>query len=118
MSHAFSAPCRPWLRAVTLCAGLAGLLSSVAALALPEDRDQAIYIQSDRAERDERKGTTVYTGDVEIDQGSLHISAERVTIRSTDDEVSASAATEDRKPASPANNVTARSQGRQGAENA
>ncbi len=93
MSHAFSAPCRPWLRAVTLFAGLAGLLSSVAALALPEDRDQAIYIQSDRAERDERKGTTVYTGDVEIDQGSLHISAERVTIRSTDDEVSEIVAT-------------------------
>ena len=58
------------------------------ALALPEDRNQPIYIQSDRAERDERKGTTVYTGDVEIDQGSLHISADRVTITMEDEQVS------------------------------
>ena len=94
MSHAFSVPCRPRLRTViALLAGLAALLSSAAAVALPDDRDQAIYIQSDRAERDERIGTTVYTGDVEIDQGSLHISAERVTIRSTDDEVSEIVAT-------------------------
>lgn len=56
------------------------ILCAEAALALPDDRDQPIYIQSDRAERDERKGTTVYTGKVEIDQGSLHISADQVTI--------------------------------------
>jgi len=55
--------------------------------ALPDDREQPIYIQSDRAERDERKGTTVYTGDVEIDQGSLHISAERVTVHDADEQV-------------------------------
>jgi hypothetical protein len=39
-------------------------------------------------ECDERKGTTVYTGDVEIDQGSLHISASSVTIRESGDAVS------------------------------
>ena len=55
--------------------------------ALPDDRDQPIYISSDRADRDERKGTTVYTGDVEIDQGSMHISASRVTIRESGDSV-------------------------------
>lgn len=55
--------------------------------ALPDDRDQPIYISSDRAERDERKGTTVYTGDVEIDQGSMHISASSVTIRESDESV-------------------------------
>ena len=54
---------------------------------MPDDRNQPIYIQSDRAERDERKGTTVYTGDVEIDQGSLHISADRVTIAMDGDQV-------------------------------
>ena len=78
---------------IVLFALLAGVLSSLTAVALPDDRDQAIYIQSDRAERDERKGTTVYSGDVEIDQGSLHISAERVTIRSSDEEVSEIVAT-------------------------
>lgn len=56
--------------------------------ALPDDRDQPIYIQSDMAERDERRGLTIYTGDVEIDQGSLHISAGQVRIRTESDEVS------------------------------
>jgi lipopolysaccharide export system protein LptA len=56
--------------------------------ALPEDRNQPIYIQSDRAERDERSGKTVYTGDVVIDQGSLHIAADRVTITMQESQVS------------------------------
>ncbi|MBP8925154.1 MAG: lipopolysaccharide transport periplasmic protein LptA [Pseudomonadales bacterium] len=94
MIHAFSeSRDRGHRTAIALLAILAGLLSSLTVVALPDDRNQAIYIQSDRAERDERKGTTVYTGDVEIDQGSLHISAEQVTIRSTDDEVSEIVAT-------------------------
>jgi len=76
----------------TITAGAAalalwGALAPQPGLALPEDRNQPIYIQSDRAERDERKGTTVYTGDVEIDQGSLHISADRVTIAMDGDQV-------------------------------
>jgi lipopolysaccharide export system protein LptA len=73
------------------------LLSGAPAVlqALPDDRDQPIYISSDRAERDERKGTTVYTGDVEIDQGSLHISASSVTIRESGDAVSEILATGD-----------------------
>lgn len=74
-------------RAWPLILLLAAATLAPSAHALPDDRDQAIYIQSDRAERDERKGTTVYTGDVEIDQGSLHISADNVTIRSAGDEV-------------------------------
>lgn len=76
----------------TIAAGAAalalwGALAPRPGLALPDDRNQPIYIQSDRAERDERKGTTVYTGDVEIDQGSLHISADRVTIAMDGDQV-------------------------------
>jgi len=73
--------------AVAAALALWGALSPQRGLALPGDRDQPIYIQSDRAERDERKGTTVYTGDVEIDQGSLHISADRVTIAMDGDQV-------------------------------
>lgn len=79
--------------------GAAGLFAALLALApglaaaLPEDRNQPIYIQSDRAEHDERKGTTVYTGEVEIDQGSLHISADHVTIHDRDEQVSEIVAT-------------------------
>jgi len=62
--------------------------SSAPALALPEDRNQPIYIKSDRAERDERQGTTTYTGDVVIDQGTMHITADRVVITMDGDRVS------------------------------
>ena len=73
---------------------LVALMAGAApARALPEDRDQPIFIQSDRAERDERKGTTLYTGDVEIDQGSMHISADRVTVRDADEQVNEIVAT-------------------------
>jgi lipopolysaccharide export system protein LptA len=77
---------RNWALALVLLASAWTMPQS--AQALPEDREQPIYIQSDRAERDERKGTTVYTGDVEIDQGSLHISADRVLIETEADQVS------------------------------
>lgn len=80
--------CQTLHGATAALAAVLALGASAPALALPEDRDQAIFIQSDRAERDERTGTTLYTGDVEIDQGSLHISAERVTIRDSDEQVS------------------------------
>jgi lipopolysaccharide export system protein LptA len=50
------------------------------ALALPTDRNQAIEIAANRALRDDRAGFTVYTGDVVLTQGSLHIEADRLTI--------------------------------------
>lgn len=88
-------------------------LGSGAAQSLPDDRNQPIYIQSDRAERDERKGTTVYTGDVQINQGSLHISADRVTIAMQGNQVnridaSGNPARIDQKPAADQEPVKAR----------
>lgn len=59
---------------------LLGLAVAHMCVALPEDRDQAITIQSDRAERDELKGTTVYTGRVLMEQGSMQIKADMITI--------------------------------------
>lgn len=76
------------MRRAIAVAALGIALCAPLAWALPDDREQPIYVQSDRAERDERKGITVYTGEVEIDQGSLHISADRVTIRDADEQVS------------------------------
>lgn len=76
------------MRRAIAVAALGSALCAPLAWALPDDREQPIYVQSDRAERDERKGITVYTGEVEIDQGSLHISADRVTIRDADEQVS------------------------------
>jgi lipopolysaccharide export system protein LptA len=48
--------------------------------ALPDDREQPIHISADEALRDEKQGVTVYSGNVQMNQGSMHIEADRVTI--------------------------------------
>jgi lipopolysaccharide export system protein LptA len=66
----------PWaaalVMALTLVTGLAH--------ALPDDRDQPIHITADKALRDEKLGVTVYTGNVQMDQGSMRITADILTI--------------------------------------
>ena len=64
----------------TVISTLLCLLISQQALSLPDDREQAIVISADKALRDEKKGRTVYSGNVVLDQGSLHISADRITV--------------------------------------
>lgn len=63
---------------ITLVFGL--LLGAVAAQALPEDRSQPIHISADKALRDEKQGFTVYEGNVRMQQGSLQITAQRLTV--------------------------------------
>ena len=52
--------------------------------ALPSDRQATIVIESDRAQLNEKTGITEYQGTVVIQQGSLLIEADQVTIYSTD----------------------------------
>ena len=61
----------------------AGLLLALAAgvHALSTDGSQPIAIKADRAEHDDARRTTTYRGDVVIDQGSLHVLGDTVTIR-------------------------------------
>lgn len=70
---------------ITIPLGLCILLSSALSWALPNDREQPIHITSDKLERDQNKGTLIYEGTVQIDQGSLRIKADKVTIYSTPD---------------------------------
>ena len=57
------------------------LLASVApAHALSTDSDQPISILADQAEHDDATRITIYRGNVVIDQGSLHITGDTVTI--------------------------------------
>ena len=57
------------------------LLAAVApAHALSTDGDQPISILADQAEHDDVTRTTIYRGNVVIDQGSLHITGDTVTI--------------------------------------
>ena len=53
--------------------------------ALTEDREQAIQIESNRAVRDEKAGTMIYIGNVELVQGSLKMLADRLEIYIKDD---------------------------------
>lgn len=50
--------------------------------ALPDDRSKPIEIQANSAERDAKTGVTTYTGNVDIQQGSIHISASKVILDS------------------------------------
>lgn len=62
-------------RVATAC-----LVLAAGAYALPDDRQQPIRISADQALRDERQGFTEYTGNVRMQQGSLHIEAEKITV--------------------------------------
>ena len=65
---------RHWLVAMVL------LASGTVAHALSTDSDQPISILADRAEHDDATRITIYRGNVVIDQGSLHITGDTVTI--------------------------------------
>ncbi len=71
---------RAVMPALRACLGAALLLLALAVSALPEDRLQAIKITADEALRDEKQGFTVYTGNVRMEQGSLQIQADKITI--------------------------------------
>lgn len=50
------------------------------ALALSEDREMPITVDSDRAEADESEGITTYSGNVVMQQGSMRIEADQIII--------------------------------------
>ena len=56
------------------------LLLSPGAGALPEDSSAPVEIEADSANLDQARQVTIYTGDVEIRQGSMLLRADKVTI--------------------------------------
>ena len=79
-------PSKSALLAILL--GFLSVLGSHSATALANDREQPIYIESDRAVRNDKKGVTVYQGSVKMEQGSMRIQADKVTIHSIDNKIS------------------------------
>lgn len=53
---------------------------STACQALPEDWQQEMVIQSNRAELDRKSGMVVYEGEVTLTQGTLKIAADRLVL--------------------------------------
>lgn len=77
------------VRVLKSCARILLLLLSLPAAltnALPDDRDQPIHITADKALRDEKKGVTIYSGNVQMKQGSMELEADTLTIYHTADE--------------------------------
>lgn len=66
------------LRVGTLTMAL--LLGANTALALPEDADQPINIRADSVEYDQSGNRIIYRGSVQVDQGTLRVTAEVMTI--------------------------------------
>ena len=55
-------------------------LPTTAALAAKADRSKPIKVAADAKVTDYKKGTSVYTGNVVIDQGSLHATGNKATL--------------------------------------
>jgi len=53
---------------------------SHAAVALESDSEQPVYIDSNTATYNDKTGTSVYTGNVETTQGSLHIKSDKLVV--------------------------------------
>ena len=53
-------------------------LASIAAFALPSDRNQPITLLADRATFNERTGVTTYSGNVIIEQGTMKLQANSI----------------------------------------
>lgn len=66
-----------WQRTLGLAVAL---VLGQSAIALPEDADQPIHIQADYAEIDEQGETAVYRGSVQVDQGTLRVTGEEMTV--------------------------------------
>jgi lipopolysaccharide export system protein LptA len=64
---------------------LTGLLVFNQSVALTTDQDQPIDIEADAAELDDQKGVTTYTGNVIVEQGSIRMTGEKMTVYYTKD---------------------------------
>ncbi|MCK5889837.1 MAG: lipopolysaccharide transport periplasmic protein LptA [Methylococcales bacterium] len=63
------------------------LVSSHSAFALKSDSEQPVYIDSNSASYDEKKGLSIYIGNVVTVQGSLHIDSDKLVVYVTDGEI-------------------------------
>lgn len=61
-------------------AAFLALLFSAPAPALPDDREQPIRIAADKAVRNEKRGITLYNGNVEMRQGSMELDADSLVV--------------------------------------
>ncbi len=56
------------------------MLVSIQAIALPEDQQQPIHIHSDSAELDQNKNIAIYHGSVKMEQGTMTVTGDTMTV--------------------------------------
>ena len=59
---------------------LATLLGASCAFALPSDKEQEIHILAKTASANQKDGIVIYSGDVKLTQGTLEITADKITL--------------------------------------
>lgn len=62
------------------CLWLVVTLSAGSASGLPEDADQPIHIRADNVEYDQNGNRVIYRGSVQVDQGTMRVTAETMII--------------------------------------
>ena len=67
-------------KSLAVIINLTCLLFSVNALALQSDRQQPINVEADRASINKKTGTSTYSGHVIVQQGSMRITADKLTV--------------------------------------
>jgi lipopolysaccharide export system protein LptA len=73
-------PHRQWATSAAAMLACALCLSAPSALALKDDDKQPMLIEADKVELDEAKSTSIYIGNVQVDQGSMRLLADLVTV--------------------------------------
>ncbi|MEN8107208.1 MAG: lipopolysaccharide transport periplasmic protein LptA [Pseudomonadota bacterium] len=62
------------------CAATVLLCMPLIVTALDSDRDQPIHLESDKADLDEQKGINIFTGNVHLRQGTMHLRGDIMTV--------------------------------------
>jgi lipopolysaccharide export system protein LptA len=78
MSLCYDLAMNRFLTQIVFCLSI--LCYSSASFSLAADQNQPINIEADAATVDDKKGVTIYSGNVSIDQGSLLITADTVKV--------------------------------------
>ncbi len=63
------------------------LIAPQIATALPDDAEQPIHIRADNAEIDQQAERVVYRGAVQVDQGTLRVTADEMTVEYKNEKV-------------------------------
>ncbi len=77
--------CDPRFRGIALSATLAMAVAWTPAGALEDDASQPILIEADDVEVLEAQNTSIYVGNVQVDQGSMRLLGDHVTVYHRDD---------------------------------